>query len=316
MPENPYDKAARFAAKLDPEGFLAWVLGLPLDRLGFAGWIDTRGIPFPGEQDRTGDTVARLDVPGGTEPPWAVAVEFQAEPDPLMFGRLLGYLSQIWMQLKPDPERGSRFQVGAAVLNLTGTGQASREMRLPGGPLVTHLGVAERNLARESADDTLRRVEAGELTRGVLPWVPLMTGAEGGMITDRWKRLAEAEPVSRRRAELAGLALVFATAAKRRPEWELALEGWNMIECSIMDDWIAKGREMGIAQGKVEGRTEGEAMGLAESLTTILTQKFSAIPADLADVIRAATDLAKLRQWVGFAVKADTIEALRAAAGV
>src|SRR6266540_3654223 len=141
MPTNPFDKAARFAAKLDAEEFLTWVLGLPPEHLGFGGWLDTRAVPLPHEQDQIGDTVARLNL-YGNEPPWAVAVEFQIEPDPLMFGRLLAYLAQIWQTLKPDPERGSRFQVGAAVVNLTGTGQASREMRLAGTALVTHLSVA------------------------------------------------------------------------------------------------------------------------------------------------------------------------------
>jgi hypothetical protein len=51
-----------------------------------------------------------------------VAGEFQTAPDPAMFGRLLANLSDIWTHLRPDPERGSRFNVGAAVVNLTGQG--------------------------------------------------------------------------------------------------------------------------------------------------------------------------------------------------
>ncbi|MBY0459753.1 MAG: hypothetical protein K2V38_20735, partial [Gemmataceae bacterium] len=273
--DTPFDKAARFAAQLEPVEFLSWLLDLPAAAVGFTSWLDTRTIPFPGEPDRVGDAVARLDPPGGTEPPWALALEFQIEPDPLMFGRLLGYLSRLWVQLKPDAERGSRFQVGAVVVNLTGTGRASREMRLPGTAVVTQLSVAERNLARESAGDMLVRVEAGAAGRSLLPWLPLMSGGAEATIIERWKRLAESEPLSRRRSELAGLALVLAEAADCREAWERGLEGWNVRESVVVNRWID------------EGRAEGQAA----ALLAVLEAKFQTVPDDLAAAIRATADL-------------------------
>jgi hypothetical protein len=36
--QNVFDKASRFAAKLDPPGFLSWLLGLPPDGFAFRGW--------------------------------------------------------------------------------------------------------------------------------------------------------------------------------------------------------------------------------------------------------------------------------------
>ena len=179
-------------------------------------------------------------------------------------------------------------------------------MRLPGTGLVTHLEVGERNLARESADDTLRRIKAGELSRGVLPWVPLMSGAEDGMIMERWKRLAEIEPVSRRRSEFAGLAVVFATAAKRREKWELALEGWNMIECSIMDDWIAKGEAKGLAKG--------ESRAAVESLLKILKARFGQLPEDLTTKIQTANKSETLQGWIDLALQSESLVAFRASA--
>ena len=155
MPRNVFDQASRFAAQLDPDGFLAWALNLSAPQLRFRGWIDARDLPFPGNTDRTGDTVAHLEDLAAHGVPWAVAVEFQIEPDSLMFGRLLGYLSGIWLARKPDPEPGSRFRLGAVVVNLTGTGDASRDMRWPDAGLATQLRVAERNLASESADELL-----------------------------------------------------------------------------------------------------------------------------------------------------------------
>jgi hypothetical protein len=89
MAQNDFDKASRSLAKMDAPGFFAWVTGLSAERLEFRGWLDTRAAALPGSGDHTGDTVARVHDPAGTQPPWAVAVEFQSEPDALMFGRLL-----------------------------------------------------------------------------------------------------------------------------------------------------------------------------------------------------------------------------------
>jgi hypothetical protein len=229
-----------------------------------------------------------------------------------MFGRLLAYLAQLWQSVKPDPGRGSRFNVGAAVLNLTGAGNASREMRLAGTPVATHLSAAERNLARESADDTVSRIESGGLGRAVLPWVPLMAGGGEETITQRWKRVAEQEPSDRRRAEYGGLALVFAEAADRREQWELALKGWNVRESVVVNRWLAEGR----AEGEARGRAEGAALGQGLALIAMLEERFGPLPEDLAGAIRACTDAAKLRQWIGAAVRADALDAFRAAAGV
>jgi hypothetical protein len=63
MAVNPFDKASRFAANLDAAGFLGWLLALPPQNYEFRGWLDTRGVAFPGHPDRTGDTVAHLTNP-------------------------------------------------------------------------------------------------------------------------------------------------------------------------------------------------------------------------------------------------------------
>ncbi|NJO37202.1 MAG: hypothetical protein HC871_05735, partial [Rhizobiales bacterium] len=51
-----------------------------------------------------------------------------------------------------------------------GAGLDITGVTLPGTPLVTQLVVAERNLARESADDTVGKIETGALGRSLLPW--------------------------------------------------------------------------------------------------------------------------------------------------
>jgi len=282
----------------------AWWLGLPPDGLEFRGWLDTRSIPFPGEADRTGDSVARIARRDGSHPPWAIALEFQIAPDPLMFGRMLAYLANIWLQVKPDEERGSRYELGAIVVNLTGRGNASRTMHWPAAGLTTQLAIAERNLGEESAEELLSAIESGSRNRTLLPWIPLMIGADDRDIIRRWKQAATLEPNTRRRAEFGGLARIFAEAAGRKSRWDEALKEWNVIESLTVLEWIN--------QGRVEGRVEGQR----EVLLSILADKFGAVPAELSQSIQQSANHDVLRQWASAAARAATLAEFRAAAGL
>lgn len=294
MPENHYDQASRFAARLDAEAFLAWLLGLPTGAFEFRGWLDTRGVPFPGHPDRTSDTVAHVTRADEGGAPWLVAIEFQTKPDPEMFGRLLGYLSGLWLERKPDTERGSRFHLGAAVVNLTGNGLASREMSWPAAGLHSQLTVAERNLATERAADLLAGVESGRWSRALLPWVPLMAGGDEPDLVDRWKALAEAEPDSRRKGELGGLALVFAEKIKGRDVWQRKLEGWNVEESTLVNSWIARGTEIGKEIGKEIGSVE-------EARRTVLrlgAKRFDGVTPAANGAVQMITDHGRLERII------------------
>ena len=312
MEPNPFDKASRYTAKLDADAFFAWVTRLPAEQLVFREWLDTRAAPPPGNADQTGDMVARVESPAGTEPPWALAVEFQIEPDPLMFGRLMVYLGNFWQAIKPDPERGSRFNIAGVVLNLTGNGRSSQNMRWTEAGFGTELTVLERNLASENADELLAGIEAGRWSRCVLPWVPLMTGGADPGIIERWKALAVAESDSRRRADFAGLARIFASAAGREAVWDAALEGWNVIESKVVNEWIAMGRAEGEARGEAKGRI-AQAVAL---LISILEAKYGRIASDLESQIRGTSDLSKLETWVSLAAITATLDEFHRAAGV
>ena len=69
-------------------------------------------------------------------------------------------------------------------------------------------------------------------------------GGDDAGIVEWWKRLAEAEPDSPLRSDLAGLARVFADAAGRKPLWTDALKGWNMRQSSVVNEWIDEGRRL------------------------------------------------------------------------
>lgn len=303
MPQNHYDKASRFAAKLDASEFFRWLLRLPREAFGFHRWLDTRGVPFPGDPDRTGDTVAHIENSSEHGVPWALAVEFQTQPDPDMFGRLLGYLSGLWLTLRPDPERGSRFHMGAAVVNLTGVGLATRDMRWPATGLTTHLGVVERNLERESASELLAGIESEHWSRCLLPWVPLLAGSDAPELVDRWKLLAEGEPNSRRRAEYGGLALVFADKADRKLLWQEKLEGWNMQESVVVNEWIAMGEKRGEARGRMElART---------SVIHVGTKRFGRGPSEAQQAtLDAITDITRLTELLDRALDVGSWEEL------
>src|SRR5258707_1531271 len=168
MARNYYDQAARYAAKLDPAGFVRWVLRLRT--LLFRRWLDTRRLPFPGEADRICDTVSCLEDPTKAGVLWAVPIEFALEPESDLFGRLLAYLGLLWLEERPSSQRGARFQVGAVVINLTGGGHTSRDMSL--GDLRTCLTVMEVNLCDRNAAAVLADMVAGVAPPWPLPVIP------------------------------------------------------------------------------------------------------------------------------------------------
>src|SRR5262249_16928866 len=153
-------------------------------------WLDTRTTPRPEDPELTGETVAELEAVAAPAPPWLFPVEFQTEPDPDMFGRLLCQGGQLWQDHRPDPLAGSRHQLGMAVVNLAGTRQSAPAPRLYQLPcqddVMFALKVRERYLAEEPAADLLERVGRDELSRGLLPFVPLMHGGGDTGIIERW----------------------------------------------------------------------------------------------------------------------------------
>jgi hypothetical protein len=282
---NVYDKASRYAAHLDAAGFLRWLMPDLPAAVSYNGWLDTRTLPFPGEADRTCDTVACFHD-GVANEWWAVPVEFQIEPDGEMFGRFMEFLGRLWREQRPAADGTARYKVGAAVVNLTGRGAASRDMVLGPAGSRTHLQVIERNFADEDAGATLAGIAEGRIARAMLPWIPLMRdGGEPGII-EQWKELALAEPDSRRRAEYGALALVFAEPVGRRPLWKQALEKWNMIESQQVLEWMAEGE----AKGELRGELRGKLQVSRTILRELLEDRFGALPEALTQRIEATTD--------------------------
>jgi hypothetical protein len=154
MTPNPFDQACRYLIK-KYAGILGWLLGALPAAVRFAGWLDTRSIPFPGEPDRVCDTVAHLVDTTGPERHWAVPIEFQLKPISRMFGRLLEYLARLWLTLASHDGSGQRWCVGAVLVNLTGRGDSSQRMEMAAVGMRLVLDVPEKNLAEEDATAAL-----------------------------------------------------------------------------------------------------------------------------------------------------------------
>ncbi len=301
MPVNDYDKASRRMVKAAPDAFLGWLF-MSFDAVARRlGWVDTRRLAFPGNPDQTGDLVFELETLKDIGPPWAVALEFQLEPDPKMFGWLLVFLGTISNERWPDEERGSRYRLGAVVVNLTGTPAsipASAFYTWPGQPeMVCGLKAPERYLAMESAELLLEAIRSGEYDRALLPWLPLMKGGSEPAVIAGSLGLAREVADERWRADFGYDTLVFAEKSADPAAWRKALEGWEMVKSPVME----------------KSRAEGEQASLLLFLRARTKQE---PPEDLAEKIRSTTDRERLQGWITLAATADTIDTFRQQAGI
>jgi hypothetical protein len=303
---NDYDQAARYAARrVDEFGFLRWVLGTAvIDAWEWKGWLDTQAVPFPGEPDRRCDTVAAFERKDGTAPPVAAIIEFMSEPRSDFPERLADYCLVVRRAvLYAAGTPTVRYRVVGIVLNLTGATQPDFWEMAPSdfGGLGLQFRFGVRTLREQNAEKTLAAIERSEFALCVLAWIPLMDGADRPEVVAQWRRLAGLIGRPERRAEFAGLALIFAELAGCRPVWEKGLEDFNVLQSQIMQEVRAK------------GRAEGEARASRSALVRYLRKRYPDVPADLIALVEAQTDPELLARWFDAALDAVSLDAVRAA---
>lgn len=299
---NDFDQAARFAARIDPTGFIKWViLGLPSTVI-FRRWLDTRTVPFPGDVDRTCDTVAECVDTAEPGAVYAIPIEFQSAPDPNMIDRLLEYVGRLRRELRYGPGRRQKYRVVSAVINLTGKPQTGvLEMRMGGkSDIGLRFHAAVCTMRDEDAAATIQDIEMCAVGLCMLPWIPLMRGAGKRGMIEEWKEAAALEKDSRLRTTYAGLAVVFADLAGRGKLWREELEGWNMGESAFLN----------------EMRAEWATDTCRKNVLRVLELRFpKKLPADVVTAVKAESDTVKLQKWLDAAVMAASPDEFRAAMG-
>jgi hypothetical protein len=291
-----FDQAARFAAQADPQAVIRRVLAPSGAALSFREWLDTRTLPLPRGPDRTADLVAALEDPAGE--PSLLLLEFQSQHDPDKLDVTLEEAGILRGHARHGADRQGKYRVLTALVYLQGRcPSAVLGMTLPGN-FGTHHAPLVWNVGEDSAPVTLEAVASGSLSWGLLFWVPLQAEGQQEAVLARWREVvAGVVPERRTRGNLIGIALVFAELVGRRAEWQRGLEGFEMTESQVVNEWIS--------QGEAKGRLEERRQKLLEALTLRFP---GAVTDEIVRFVTAQDSLVLLDDWLRAAVRAYTFE--------
>jgi hypothetical protein len=292
---NDYDKAGRYLIKRDPAGFFRWLLRRPG---AFHAWIDARRHALPDQGDLTNDLVAAFRVGDGFE---ALCVELQAASEGGSAARLLlGYLPRLLTE--PATEGSLPLSAaGGVVINLTGPPQPSGiEHRPTLAPACWLAGAIEqRTLRTEIAAATLAEVAAGNASRWLLAWLPLMQGGAEAGIIEGWKREVVVGLSETDQRLLAEVTRTFAVLAGCRPVWKRGLEGWAMLKSEYLEELREAVR--------TEARAEGEVSGMHKAILRLGRRRFGKAPTrKQKSALTAVTDPARLERLLDRALSVNS----------
>jgi hypothetical protein len=215
--KSDYDQSARYAVRLNGVDFLKFICRSNA-ALSFERWFDTRNAAFAESKQRVADLIGsfRDDSHGGI--PWCWIFEFKSQIDSLAFEQIQGYLTEN-IYLRPDPERGSRFEFGLLIVNLTGEQDQIASRPFLDSPFHSVSRPWPINLASFDAQELFDRIDRGELGFTVLPFAVLMKRGDEAETITRWLSYVVREPNPRRRADYYAIALQFAQLTRRRDLW-------------------------------------------------------------------------------------------------
>lgn len=100
------------------------------------------------------------------------------------------------------------------------------------------------------------------------------------------------------------------------PETRDLLEVRDMLAERVKEwteQWKREGLEAGRREGLQQGLQQGRRQAAADALVAALEARFETVPDDILDQVRAVEDLEKLLQLLRQAVRAEDLEAFRAA---
>jgi hypothetical protein len=292
-----FDQAARFASQADPTAIMGRVLAKTKTPLRFQEWADTRTLPRPGGTERTADLVAVVEDATAAEHLWLLVLEFQARHDPDKLDVTLEEVARLRLHGRHGPDRQSRYRVLTGLVYLQGRcPESTLDMTLAEGFGTWHRALVW-NVEEDNADAVLAAVESGEATWGLLFWVPLMAGGDSEAVIARWKERALAVDDRRRRGDLGKIALVFAELVGRYAGWKRGLEGFDMTESKVVNEWI----EEAVQQAQIKEAREGVLRVLRRRFPAALTE-------DVLGAINAQPSLDMLHDWFDGALAAFSAE--------
>jgi hypothetical protein len=287
-----FDQAARFAAQADPEAVVRRVLASSGLTLPFRSSLDTRPIPFPGGPDRTADLVAALDA-AASDQPWLMILEFQSQHDPDKLDVTLEEAGILRGHARHGDDRKGKYKVLTTLVYLQGRcPEEVLDMTVPGGFGTRHSPLIW-NVGEDQAFVTLEAVASGQMSWGMLFWVPLMAGSREETVINRWKEVVTQVVSERRtRGNLAGIALVFTDLVGWRAEWKRGLEGFEMTESQVVNEWID--------QGEVKGTIKTSRRVLLKILNTRFP---GALTEDVQQLIQHQDSKEVLENWLDTALE-------------
>jgi hypothetical protein len=170
-------------------------------------------------------------------------------------------------------------------------------MTLPDGSGTRYVSLIW-NVADDNARTVVESVAEGKQSWGMLFWVALMAGGGEDSLIARWIEGVHAKVEDRRmRSNLVGIALVFAGLAGRLPAWKRVLEGIEMTESEVVNEWIS--------QGEVRGKLAIRRQDLLETLQERFPNE---VPEEVLRLIKAQESLELLHHWFRAAIRADTFD--------
>jgi hypothetical protein len=304
-----YNEAARYAFKhLYPEGLLRFLVEGVFKHWKYTGWVDSQAVSFPGDPERRCDTVARFERIDGDRLPVALVVEFETAPGSDMYPREGEYCWRLRREAPFQSRPGVPYDVVGAIVFLTGPRQPSLWRMKPDD--FCDLGMVMECAVPCFRDmdvmQVVARIAGKELSPALLPFSPLMGGADRTEAAVACRDLLKQETDQRKRKDMAAVALVLANLNAKPEVWRSAFMELQMDANTspMLVEFIGKGRSEAAAAVR-----SAMIAGLEQTMKTT-------VPDDVRKRIEAQVDVNTLASWCATSGRCASWDQVRVMVGL